>query len=46
MLFMTKPLDQALEAPRVLPPDAQDAIARVTFHFARDDGEPVMSLPR
>jgi hypothetical protein len=38
---MTKLLDQALEAVRVLPPDAQDDIARLVLQLARDDAEPV-----
>jgi hypothetical protein len=38
---MTKLLDQALEALRDLPPEAQDDIARVVLQLARDDGEPV-----
>jgi hypothetical protein len=39
--FMTKLLDQALEAVRRLPPSAQDDIARVVLRLARDDAEPV-----
>lgn len=42
---MTKLLDQALEAVRVLPPDAQDDIARLVLRLARDDAEPVALLP-
>jgi hypothetical protein len=42
---MTKLLDQALEAVRVLSPDAQDEIARVVLQLARDDGEPVPLSP-
>jgi hypothetical protein len=39
--IMTKLLDQALEAVRVLPPEAQDDIARLVLQLARDDAEPV-----
>jgi hypothetical protein len=39
---MTKLLDQALEAARSLPPDAQDDIARVVLRLAGTDDE---SLP-
>ena len=39
---MTKLLDQALEAARNLPPDAQDDIARVVLRLAGTDDE---SLP-
>jgi hypothetical protein len=42
---MTKLLDQALEAVRVLPPDAQDDIARLVLQLARDDAEPVALSP-
>ena len=42
---MTKLLDQALEAVRVLSPDAQDEIARVVLQLARDDSEPVPLSP-
>jgi hypothetical protein len=39
---MTKLLEQALEAARALPPDAQDEIARVVLQLAgNDDIEPV-----
>jgi len=38
---MTKLLDQALEAVRGLPPDAQDDIARVLLQLAGNDAEPV-----
>jgi predicted transcriptional regulator len=38
---MTKLLDRALEAVRVLPPEAQDEIARVVLQLARDDEAPV-----
>ena len=34
---MTKLLDRALEAMRVLPPDAQDEIARVMLRLSSDD---------
>ena len=36
---MTKLLDQALEAARGLPPDAQDDIARVVLRLAGTDDE-------
>jgi hypothetical protein len=36
---MTKLLDQALEAARNLPPDAQDDIARVVLRLAGSDDE-------
>ena len=36
---MTKLLDKALEAVRVLPPDAQDDIARVVLQLAGGDAE-------
>ena len=42
---MTKLLDQALEAVRALPPDAQDDIARVVLQLARDDAEFVTISP-
>jgi hypothetical protein len=43
---MTKLLDQALEAARGLPPDAQDDIARVVLRLAgRDDSVPVALSP-
>jgi hypothetical protein len=40
---MTKLLDQALEAARILPPDAQDDIARIVLRLAGadDDVSPV-----
>jgi hypothetical protein len=38
---MTKLLDQAIEAVRVLPPEEQDDIARLLLQLARDDAEPV-----
>ncbi len=34
---MTKLLDQALEAVRILPPDTQDGIARVVLQLAGSD---------
>jgi hypothetical protein len=37
MIFMTKLLDQALEAVRLLPPTDQDEIARVIMQFAGSD---------
>ena len=43
---MTKLLDQALEAVRGLPPDAQDDIARVVLQLAsNDEASPVALLP-
>jgi hypothetical protein len=44
---MTKLLDQALEATRDLPPDAQDDIARIILRLAgKDDGaQPVVLTP-
>jgi hypothetical protein len=36
---MAKLLEQALEAVRLLPPDEQDAIARLHFQLARDDAQ-------
>ena len=36
---MTRLLEQALEAARVLPPDAQDDIARVVLRLAGTDDE-------
>ncbi len=41
---MTKLLDQALEAARSLPPDAQDDIAHVVLRLAGVDDEPPVSL--
>lgn len=38
---MTKLLDQAIEAVRVLPPDEQDDIARLLLQLTRDDAQPV-----
>jgi hypothetical protein len=37
---MTKLLEQAFQAARALPPEAQDEIARLMLHMAADDGEP------
>ncbi len=39
---MTKLLDQAVEAARVLPPDVQDDIARVVFHLAGEGTPPAI----
>jgi hypothetical protein len=41
---MTKLLDDALEAARGLPPDAQDNIARVVLRLAGTDDEPPAAL--
>jgi len=41
---MTKLLDQALEAARGLPADAQDDIARVVLRLAGADDEPPLPL--
>ena len=41
---MTKLLDQAVEAARHLPPDAQDDIAHVVLRLAGADDEPPMPL--
>jgi hypothetical protein len=41
---MTKLLDEALEAARGLPPDAQDEIARVVFQLAGNGEPPVVAL--
>jgi hypothetical protein len=38
---MTKLFDQAVEAVRGLPPDAQDDIARILLQLAGNDAEPV-----
>ena len=38
---MTKLFDQAVEAGRGLPPDAQDDIARILLQLAGNDAEPV-----
>lgn len=43
-MWMTKLLDQALEAARSLPPDAQDDIAHVVLRLAGVDDEPPVSL--
>jgi len=40
---MTKLLDQALEAVRVLPPDAQDDIARVLLQLAGTEAPVTLS---
>ena len=37
---MTKLLEQALEAVRLLPPEAQDEIARAIMHLAAGEREP------
>jgi len=42
---MTKLLEQALEAVRDLPPDAQDGIARVVLRLAGHEDAPVTLLP-
>lgn len=43
---MTKLLDQALEAVRVLPPDEQDDIARLILHLTgHGDAAPVALSP-
>jgi hypothetical protein len=42
---MTKLLEQALEAVRVLPPDAQDGIARVVLRLAGHEDAPAPLLP-
>ena len=41
---MTKLLDQALEAARALPPDAQDEIAHVVLRLTGADDEPPVPL--
>jgi predicted transcriptional regulator len=38
---MTKLLDQAIEAARVLPPEIQDALARMLLQFAGEDQPPL-----
>jgi hypothetical protein len=38
---MTKLLDRAIEAARVLPPELQDDIARVVFQLAGNEEPPV-----
>jgi hypothetical protein len=42
---MTKLLDRALEAVRVLPADAQDDIARLVLQLAGEDTAPVTLSP-
>jgi hypothetical protein len=42
--MMTKLLEQALEAARSLPPNAQDDIARVILRLAGTDDEPPVTL--
>jgi hypothetical protein len=42
---MTKLLDQAIDAIRVLPPKEQDDIARLLLQITRDDAEPVALSP-
>ncbi len=42
---MTKLLDQAIEAVRVLPPHEQDDLARLLLQLARDDAESVALSP-
>jgi hypothetical protein len=41
LTIMTKLFDQAVEAVRSLPPDAQDDIARIILQLAGNDAEPV-----
>jgi hypothetical protein len=41
---MTKLLDEAAEAVRSLPADAQDEVARVVFQLAGDGEPPVAAL--
>jgi hypothetical protein len=41
---MTKLLERALEAARILPPDAQDDIARVVLRLAGSDDEAPVTL--
>jgi len=43
-MSMTKLLDQALEAARNLPPEAQDDIAHVVLRLAGADDEPPVTL--
>ncbi|MGH6868480.1 MAG: hypothetical protein ACREDA_06350 [Methylocella sp.] len=40
---MTKLLEQAIEAARALPPEMQDALARMLLQFAGED-QPVIQL--
>jgi hypothetical protein len=42
---MTKLLDQAIEAVRVLPPEEQDDIARLLLQITQDDAEPAVLSP-
>jgi hypothetical protein len=42
--MMTKLLEQALEAARSFPPNAQDDIARVVLRLAGTDDEPPVTL--
>jgi hypothetical protein len=42
--MMTKLLEQALEAARSLPPNAQDDIARIILRLAEIDNEPPVTL--
>ncbi len=39
---MTKLLDQAIEAARVLSPEVQDGVARLVFQLAGDEEAPVI----
>ena len=41
---MTKLFDKALEAVRVLPPDAQDDIARIVLQLAGSDDSELVAL--
>ena len=41
LTIMTKLFDQAIEAVRSLPPDAQDDIVRIILQLAGNDAEPV-----
>jgi len=41
---MTKLLEKALEAVRILPPDVQDDIARIVLELAGGDGTKVVPL--
>jgi hypothetical protein len=42
--MMTKLLEQALEAARGLPPNAQDDIARIVLRLVGTDDEPLVTL--
>ena len=42
---MTKLLDQAIEAVRILPPEEQDDIARLLLQLTRNDAEPMVLSP-